>query len=66
MIVHIYWLNQDLRFPHKFPEPGADSFFSRALLLANGISTSIDFIDTGRDKFKFNVMLMLKKKLKYL
>jgi len=35
-------------------------FFSRALLLADKISALIVFFDSSRDKFKSNVILILK------
>jgi len=50
--------------PYHKNKSGADSFFSRALIIANNISTldSIDFFSTTRVNFKYNALLFLRNR----
>jgi len=52
----------DFSFPRLYYRKSysANSFIPRALLIANKIALSIDFFDSSHDKFKSNVLLMLK------
>jgi len=52
--------NDSFVIPYYRKSYGANSFFPRALSLANKIYPSIDFFDSCRNKFKFNVLLILR------
>lgn len=54
------WSNDLFVVFHYMKSSSVDSFFPRALLLANKIFTSLDLFDCNRNKLKCNVVLMLR------
>jgi hypothetical protein len=46
--------------PYFLKKSGANSFFPRALNIANKMSFSLEFFSTTRDNFKYNALLFLR------